>query len=123
MDTTELGKSDQKDATSAQSGSHILVELIEYEHNAVVSKTIMKRSTGSINAMSFADGEGLNERTSTSATYAQVIDGSAVVVIDGKATKLGIGEGIVIPANTPNYTEPNGRFKMLLTVIKGDEEQ
>lgn len=123
MDTTELGKSDQKDASSDKGGSHILVELIEYEHNAVVSKTIMKRATGSINAMSFDDGEGLNERTSPNTTYAQVIDGSAVVVINGKATKLGIGEGIVIPANTPNYTEPNGRFKMLLTVIKGDEEK
>jgi hypothetical protein len=42
-----------------QETTHIIVELIEYEHDAVVSKSIMKKATGSINALSFASGEGL----------------------------------------------------------------
>lgn len=120
MDTKKLDKIPEKGDKPITGAGHIIVELIEYEHNAVVSKTIMKRATASINAMSFAEGEGLNERTSPYDTYAQVIDGSAVVVIDGKRTELKTGEGIIIPANKPNFTEPNGRFKMLLTVIMGD---
>ena len=82
----------------------------------------MKRATGSIDAMSFDTGEGLNERTSPFDTYAQVIDGSAIIVIAGKATKLETGEGIIIPAHKPNHVQPNGRFKMLLTVIKSGYE-
>ncbi|MCW3126496.1 MAG: hypothetical protein JWO03_2154 [Bacteroidetes bacterium] len=122
MDTKKLDKIPEKDDKPITGGSHIIVELIEYEHNAVVSKTIMKRATASINAISIAEGEALNERTSPYDTYAQVIDGSAVVVIDGKATTLSTGEGIIIPANKTNYTEPNGRFKMLLTMIQSAED-
>ncbi len=122
MDTTKLENLPNKHHEIEKAKARIIVELIEYEHNAVVSKSILKKTTGSINAMSFASGEGLNERTSPFDTYAQIIDGSANIVIDGKSTMLLNGEGIVIPAHKPNYIEPNGRFKMLLTVIKSGYE-
>ena len=96
MDTTELEKTPNQNGEIPKSTSHIIVELIEYEHDSVVSKSIMKRATGSINAMSFDNGEGLNEKTSPFDTYAQIIDGSAMIVIDGKATHLHTGEGIII---------------------------
>ena len=88
MDTTDLENAPKKDAEIPKATSHIVVELIQYEHDSVVSKSIMKRATGSINAMSFDNGEGLNEKTSPFDTYAQVIDGHAVIVIDGKSSKL-----------------------------------
>jgi quercetin dioxygenase-like cupin family protein len=122
MDTTELEKTPNQNGEIPKSTSHIIVELIEYEHDSVVSKSIMKRATGSINAMSFDNGEGLNEKTSPFDTYAQIIDGSAMIVIDGKATHLHTGEGIIIPAHKANHIQPNGRFKMLLTVIKSGYE-
>jgi quercetin dioxygenase-like cupin family protein len=122
MDTSELDKLPNKDAAVAKAKSHIIVELIEYEHNAVVSKSIMKRATGSINAMSFDSGEGMNEKTSPFDTYAQIIDGSAILVIAGVEHKLSTGDGIMLPAHKPNFVKPNGRFKMLLTVIKSGYE-
>jgi quercetin dioxygenase-like cupin family protein len=122
MDTTELENKDKKDGSVVKGASHIIVELVEYEHNASVSKSIMKKTTGSINAVSFDTGEGLNEKTSPYDTYAQVIEGDAVVVVEGKESKLNVGEGIIIPAHKLNYVKPNGRFKMLLTVIKSAYE-
>ena len=50
MDTKELEKLPNKDGEIEKGTAHIVVELIEYEHNAVVSKSIMKKTTGSINA-------------------------------------------------------------------------
>ena len=122
MDTKELEKLPQNGEVEKGS-AHIIVELIEYEHNAVVSKSIMKKTTGSINALSFASGEGLNEKTSPFDTYAQIIDGSAIIEIDGKPTILKTGEGIIIPAHKPSHIKPNGRFKLILTVIKSGYEQ
>jgi quercetin dioxygenase-like cupin family protein len=122
MDTNELEKLPNKDGEIEKGKAHIVVELIEYEHNAVVSKSIMKKTTGSINAMSFASGEGLNEKTSPFDTYAQIIDGSAIIEIDGKANKLETGQGILIPAHKASHIKPNGRFKLLLTVIKSGYE-
>jgi len=122
MDTTKLDNQAKKGDGVEKGASHIIVELVEYEHDSVVSKSIMKKTTGSINAMSFESGEGLNEKTSAFDTYVQIIDGSAHIVIDGKATTLLVGQGIVIPAHKPSHIEPNGRFKLLLTVIKGGYE-
>ena len=105
-----------------KSKAHIIVEIIEYMANSVVIKTIIKKSTGNISVMSFDTGEGLTEKTSPFDTFAQIIDGKAEIVIDKVATILKSGEGIIIPAHSPNFIKPNGRFKMILTIIKSGYE-
>jgi quercetin dioxygenase-like cupin family protein len=100
----------------------IIVEIIEYIPNSVVSKTIIKKSTGNISVMSFDTGEGLTEKISPFDTFAQIIDGKAEIVIDGKSNMLQSGEGIVIPAHRPNIIKANERFKMILTIIKSGYE-
>ena len=112
MDTTELEKSKV----------HIIVEIIEYMPNSVVSKTIIKKSTGNISIMSFDSGEGLTEKTSPFDTFAQIIEGNAEIIISGKSNFLQSGEGIIIPAHQPNIVKANGRFKMVQTIIKSGYE-
>jgi len=111
-DSTELGKSI----------SHIIVEIIEYVSNSVVSKTIIKKSTGNISVMSFDSGEGLTEKTSPFDTFAQIIEGRADIVINDVSHVLETGMGIIIPAHETNFIRPNGRFKMILTIIKSGYE-
>lgn len=103
-----------------KSTSHIIVEIIEYVPNSVVIKTIIKKSTGNISVMSFDSGEGLTEKISPFDTYAQIIDGECEIVIDQISHLLESGQGIIIPAHLPNFIKPNGRFKMILTIIKSD---
>ena len=43
----------------------IIVEVIEYILISVVSKTILKKSTGNISMMSFDSGEGLTKKISS----------------------------------------------------------
>jgi quercetin dioxygenase-like cupin family protein len=100
----------------------IIVEIIEYVPNAVLSKTIIKKSTGNISVMSFDTGEGLTEKTSPFDTFAQIIDGRAEIVIDGVSNMLETGQGIVLPAHLPNIFRANERFKMIITVIKSGYE-
>ena len=94
------------------------VEIVEYVSNAVVIKTIVKKSTGNIRIMSFDSGEGLNEKTIPFDTFAQIIDGEADIVIDGKPNFLKTGESILIPAHATHFVNPHRCFKMILTVIK-----
>jgi len=105
-----------------KSKSHIIVEIIEYMANSVVIKTIIKKSTGNISVMSFDSGEGLTEKTSPFDTFAQIIEGKAEIVIDKISHLLDSGMGIIIPAHAPNFIKPNGRFKMILTIIKSGYE-
>ena len=95
---------------------------MEYVENAVVIKTILKKSTGNISVVSVDTGEGLTEKTSPFDTFAQVIDGKVQLIISGKLHLLKTGESIIIPAHAPNYVKPDGRFKMILTVIKSGYE-
>ncbi len=100
----------------------IVVEIIEYIPNSVVSKTIIKKTTGNISAMSFDMGEALTERTSPFDSFAQIIEGKAEIIIDGKSNCLETGESIIIPAHAPNIIKANERFKMISTVIKSGYE-
>jgi quercetin dioxygenase-like cupin family protein len=72
--------------------------------------------------MSFDSGEGLTERTSPFDSFAQIIEGFAEIVIDNMSNILNAGQGIIIPAHSPNLIKPNGRFKMILTTIKSGYE-
>ena len=102
--------------------SHIIVEIIEYVPNAVVIKTIIKKSTGNISIMSFDSGEGLTEKTVPFDTFAQIIEGEAEIVIDQVSNHLKSGQGIIIPAHLSSFIKPNGRFKMIQTIIKSGYE-
>jgi quercetin dioxygenase-like cupin family protein len=115
-------KNRSTDAAIEKSKTHIIVEIIEYMPNAVVIKTIIKKSTGNISVMSFDSGEGLTEKTSPFDSYAQIIEGKAEIVIEDVPHMVKTGEGIVIPAHAANYITPDGRFKMILTIIKSGYE-
>jgi quercetin dioxygenase-like cupin family protein len=101
---------------------HIIVEIIEYVPNAVVSKTIIKKTTGNITVSSFALGEELAEKTYPYDTYVQIIDGTAEVIINEKKYNLKLGEGIIIPAHAPHCFNANEQFKMIATTIKSSYE-
>jgi quercetin dioxygenase-like cupin family protein len=100
----------------------IVVEIIEYVPNSVVIKTIIKKSTGNITAVSFDSGEVLTEKISPFDTFIQVIDGVAEILINDTSNRLKVGEAIIIPAHSKNTIKANERFKMISTVIKSGLE-
>lgn len=96
----------------------IIVEIIEYVPNSIVSRTILKKTTGNVSLMSLDTGEALTEKISPFDTFLQIIDGKAEVTIDGVLHSLETGQGIIIPAHKSQIVSANERFKMISTVIK-----
>jgi quercetin dioxygenase-like cupin family protein len=116
-------KSSQSDTTEfSKPEPHILVQVIKYIPKSVVSKTILKKVTGNITAMSVATGETIAEKTIAFDTFIQIIDGAAEVIINKKKHQLKLGDGIIIPAHTPHSITANEQFKMISTVIKSGYE-
>lgn len=113
MHTTEIEKST----------THILIEIIEYVPNSVVSKTIIRKTTGNISVVAIDTGEALAEKISPFDTFIQIIEGIAEIVIDDKSNLLQTGQAIIIPAHTSNCVKANERFKMISTIIKGGYEE
>lgn len=111
---------DNKELTKSK--AHIIVEIIEYVPNAVVSKTIIKKVTGNITVSSFDSGEELSEKSSPFDMYVQIIDGAAEITIDDKVVMLELGQGIIIPAHAKHSFNAQEQFKMITTVIKSGYE-
>lgn len=112
MQTTEIEKS----------RTHILIEIIEYVPNSVVTKTIIRKTTGNVSVVAIDTGEALSEKISPFDTFIQIIEGMAEIVIDEKSNMLKTGQAIIIPAHTSNTVKANKRFKMISTVIKSGYE-
>nr|WP_321451369.1 cupin domain-containing protein [uncultured Carboxylicivirga sp.] len=110
-------------AEMEKSKTHILIEIIEYIPNSVVTKTIIRKTTGNVSIVAIDTGEALSEKISPFDTFVQIIEGTAEVILDKKSNILSTGEGIIIPAHTSNNIKANGRFKMISTIIKSGYEE
>ncbi len=100
----------------------IIVEIIEYVPNAVVIKTIVKKTTGNVTAVSVDTGENIAEKISPFDRFVQIIEGRAEIVIDDNSQTLETGQSIIIPAHYKNTIKANERFKMISTIIKSGYE-
>jgi len=101
---------------------HVTVDIIEYLPDAVVSRTIIRKTTGSVTATSFASGEEWPEKIYPFDTFIQIIDGEAEIIINEQSHILKTGDGIVIPAHAPHCFNAMKQFKMISTVIKSGYE-
>ena len=95
-----------------------LADLVDYQEGSVVSRTIIKKETGTITLFAFGEGEGLSEHTAPFDALVHVLDGEVEIVISGKSSHLKAGEIIIMPADEPYSLKAVKRFKMLLTMIR-----
>ncbi|HKV24736.1 MAG TPA: cupin domain-containing protein [Candidatus Acidoferrum sp.] len=95
-----------------------LVELVAYQDGAVVSRTLVKRATGTVTLFAFDEGQGLSEHTAPFDALAHLLEGSAEIVVAGKPLVTKSGEAVLMPANKPHSLKALTRFKMLLTMIR-----
>jgi quercetin dioxygenase-like cupin family protein len=93
-------------------------ELVSYQDGAVVSREIVKKSTGSVTLFAFDEGQGLSEHTAPFDALVQVVEGEAEIMISGQPHRLQGGEMILMPANQPHALKALKRFKMILTMIR-----
>ena len=95
-----------------------IADLVNYQDGAVVSRTLMKRTTGTITLFAFDEGQGLSEHTTPYDAIAQILEGDAVITISGTPIQIQAGESVLMPANQPHALKATSRFKMLLTMIR-----
>jgi quercetin dioxygenase-like cupin family protein len=95
-----------------------LVDMVNYQKEAVVSKTIIDKNTGTVTLFAFATGQGLSEHTAPFDALVQVLDGEVEIRISGNPFHLKQGEIIIMPANEPHALKAVNNFKMLLTMIR-----
>ncbi len=93
-------------------------QIIQYQDKSIVSKTILKKSTGNVSVFAFDAGQSLSEHTAPFDAIIHVVDGTAEVMISGVKHNVSAPEFIILPAHKPHAVFAPGRFKMVLTMIK-----
>ncbi|MDD2320707.1 MAG: cupin domain-containing protein [Geobacteraceae bacterium] len=95
-----------------------LKNLISYQEDSVVSKTLVDRGIGTITLFSFDAGQGLSEHTAPFDAFVQIVDGEAEITISGEKHTVKAGEIIIMPADQPHALRAETRFTMLLVMIR-----
>lgn len=95
-----------------------LSDLISYQEGAVVSRTLIDKTAGTVTLFAFDDKQGLSEHTAPYDAMVYVLDGEVEVKIAGTPVQLKQGEMTIMPANKPHALTAKTRFKMLLVMVK-----
>jgi len=95
-----------------------LIQAVEYQQDAVVSRTLLDKKAGTVTLFAFDAGQGLSEHTAPFDALVYVLDGEAEVTISGKTVTVKQGEMVIMPGGKPHALRAIKRFKMLLVMIK-----
>ncbi|MFC1891284.1 cupin domain-containing protein [Thermodesulfobacteriota bacterium] len=95
-----------------------LAEMVSYQDNSVVSKTLVEKDTGTVTLFAFDEGQGLSEHAAPFDAMVHVLDGEVEIKISGVPFVLSQGEMIIMPANDPHALKALKKFKMMLIMIK-----
>ncbi|MBD3274007.1 MAG: cupin domain-containing protein [Candidatus Marinimicrobia bacterium] len=106
------------DLTDADVAVHQLDSLIDYQDGSVVSRTLIKKKTGTVTLFAFDKGEELSEHTSPYEALVHILEGEADIFISGEKYHVPAGNMIVLPADDPHALKAPQPFKMLLTMIR-----
>ncbi|MCX6290822.1 MAG: cupin domain-containing protein [Bacteroidetes bacterium] len=95
-----------------------LENLIDYQNDSVVSKTIIGKKTGTVTLFSFDKGQGLSEHTAPFDAMVYMVDGEAEITIAGNPVIAKKGEMVILPADKSHALKAISPYKMLLVMIK-----
>lgn len=95
-----------------------LADLASYQKGSIVSREIIRKSTGTVTIFAFDKGQGLSEHIAPFDALVNILDGEAEVTISGNAYHLLQGQMVILPANEPHALKALSQFKMLLVMIR-----
>jgi len=100
------------------STAYSILDLVVYQSGSVVSRTLVKKPTGTVTLFAFDAGQALSEHTTPFDALVHILDGEAEITISGKPLRARAGEVVLMPANEPHALRAVTPFKMLLTMIR-----
>ncbi len=95
-----------------------LKDLVNYQDGSVVSREIIRKSTGTVTIFAFDKGQELSEHTAPFDALITILDGEAEVTIAGQAYRTEQGQMMILPANKTHALKALSKFKMLLVMIR-----
>jgi quercetin dioxygenase-like cupin family protein len=106
------------DAPAPSAAVRNLRTMLQYQEGAIVSRVLVKNAAGNVSLFAFDGDEGLSEHTAPFDALVIGLEGSAEIAIGGVPHAVGDGDSLVLPAGIPHAVSPQGRFRMLLVMLR-----
>ena len=102
-------------------GAQSVDSLVDCQPGSIVSRQLIKSPGGSVTVFAFDGGESLSEHTTPHEALIHVVDGVALIDIDGVRHQVGEGQVIHLPGGVPHAVTAEQRFKMMLVMIRAQD--
>jgi quercetin dioxygenase-like cupin family protein len=93
-------------------------DLVAYQDGAVVSRTIIDKTEGTVTVFAFDKEQKLSTHSAPFDALLEVIDGIGLITIEEQQYTVQCGQQIIMPANKPHAVFANEKFKMTLIMIR-----
>ncbi len=93
-------------------------DAVHYQEDSVVSRELIRKTTGTITLFAFDKNQGLSEHTAPYDAFVMITDGRAQVTVSGITHEMRAGDMLLLPANSPHALQAIEPFKMVLTMMK-----
>jgi quercetin dioxygenase-like cupin family protein len=97
-------------------------EMAAYQKQAIVSKTLVEKESGTVTLFAFDKDQALSEHTAPFDALVQVSEGQVEIRIAGVPHLVGAGEMLVMPAHQSHALKAITPFKMMLTMIRSQNK-
>jgi quercetin dioxygenase-like cupin family protein len=94
-----------------------LVDLVAYQDGAVVSRTLIKKTSGSVTEFAFDENESLAEHTTPHDALVLVLEGELEITLAGESRRVPHGQVLLMPGSIPHAVHAVRRSKMLLVML------
>ena len=92
--------------------------MVAIQPGAVVSRTVISKTAGTVTLFAFDQGQGLSTHSAPYDAMVWILDGAVRITIDGREVQAQTGDMVIMPANLPHALNAIRPFKMALVMIK-----
>lgn len=100
--------------------SQSLDRLIDVQEGSVVSRILLKKTSGNVTLFAFAPGEGLSEHTTPHDAIVLMAGGKMEITVGGTAHQVMEGQVLLLPAGIPHALRAEAPSRMILVMIRED---
>jgi quercetin dioxygenase-like cupin family protein len=115
-----MSEEEQGNEALPQAQAVDVAALADYAEGAIVSRTLAENDAGTVTLFAFDAGQGLSEHRTPFDALVHVLDGEVELTIGGESVPAAAGQIVLMPANVPHAVKATKRFKMLLTMLRGE---
>jgi quercetin dioxygenase-like cupin family protein len=91
---------------------------LQVQPDAIVSKTLIERKTGTISIFAFDKDQALSEHTAPFDAFVHILSGHVEIRLNGRKVNVKEGQSLIMPADVPHALTARVPTRMLLVMIR-----